>query len=52
MSRRKHRGRRAANQKLLQQAAADARQWQREVNQERRVAATLASLKTNPKQGK
>jgi hypothetical protein len=52
MSRRKPRGRRAADRKLLAQAQADASAWRRELKHERRVAATLASLKTNPKQGK
>lgn len=41
---RHYRGRRAANRKLLEQAARDARGWQRGLRRERREAAALGEL--------
>lgn len=52
--RRKRRKRRKgmANERLLREAAAEARNWQRELKRERIVTAALAELKRNPKQSR
>jgi hypothetical protein len=44
MTRRKSRGRRAADRRLLAEAARDARGWQRGLRRERREAAALGEL--------